>query len=168
MTRRLLLAATAAFAALALPVLADAVPAPVAVVDAFHAALHKGDSAGALRLLSAEVDIFEQGFVDHARANYAGAHIAADVSFAQATERTVLERRILWFGDNTACVLSQTRTKGTFQGQAIDLIGTETMVLQRAGAAWSISHIHWSAHPGGGALQPAGGDQPPAATPQPR
>jgi ketosteroid isomerase-like protein len=154
---KLFLVAALACAVAASPARADALPAPAATVDAFHAALKSGDTAAALRLLTADVDIFEQGFADHTRAAYAGPHIASDAAFAQATVLTVQVRRILWFGDNNACVISQTRTHGSYQGQPIDLVGTETMLLQRAGGSWGISHIHWSAHPSDGAPQAAPG-----------
>ncbi len=133
----------------------DATPGPVTVVDAFHAALKSGDATGALKMLSVSVSIYEQGFVDQTRADYAGAHIAADSAFAQGTDLQLLERRIIWLGDNAACVISKTRTQGNFQGHAINLVGTETVVLQRSGNSWSIEHIHWSAHPADGELKPA-------------
>ena len=132
----------------------EAAPGPVTVVDAFHAALKSGDATAALRVLSVSVSIYEQGFVDQTRADYAGAHIAADAAFA-STDLQVLERRIIWLGDNAACVISKTRTQGNFQGHSIDLVGTETMVLQRSGSSWTIEHIHWSAHPGEGEPKPA-------------
>lgn len=134
-------------------------PGPVAVIDAFHAALKSGDANAALRMLSVNVTIFEQGFVDQTRSDYAGAHIAADSAFAQGTSFQVLERRILWLGDNAACVISKTRTQGNFQGHAIDLVGTETMLLQRSGSTWGIEHVHWSAHPAEGELKPAADDK---------
>lgn len=134
---------------------ADAAPGPVAVVDAFHAALKSGDASAALRLLSAGVSIYEQGFVDQTRSDYAGAHIAADSAFAQGTDYQVLERRIIWLGDNAACVISKTHTQGNFQGHAINLVGTETMLLQRSAGNWTIEHVHWSAHPADGELKPA-------------
>jgi ketosteroid isomerase-like protein len=133
----------------------DAAPAPVAVVDAFHAALKANDPSAALRLMSVSASIYEQGFVDQTRADYAGAHIAADAAFASTTDFEVLERRIIWLGDNAACVTSKTRTQGNFQGHPINLIGTETVVMQRSGSSWSIEHIHWSAHPGEGEPKPA-------------
>lgn len=139
---------------------AEAAPGPVAVVDAFHAALKSGDASAALHMLSAGVSIYEQGFVDQTRSDYAGAHIAADSAFAQGTDYQVLERRILWLGDNAACVISKTRTQGNFQGHAINLVGTETVVLQRSGNTWSIEHIHWSAHPADGELKPAADKSP--------
>jgi ketosteroid isomerase-like protein len=130
-------------------------PGPVAAVEAFHAALKGGDAAAALRLLSPAVTIYEQGFVDQTRSDYAGAHVAADSAFAQGTEYQLLERRIIWLGDNAACVISRSHTSGSFQGHAINLVGTETMVLEHAGGAWVIDHIHWSAHPADGELKPA-------------
>ncbi|MDE0855141.1 MAG: nuclear transport factor 2 family protein [Nevskia sp.] len=159
MVKNLLLSFAVAVSALAMPARAatsgDATPGPVAVVDAFHAALKTGDATSALKLLSVSVSIYEQGFVDQTRADYAGAHIAADSAFAQGTELQVLERRIIWLGDNAACVVSKTSTKGNFQGHAINLVGTESMVLQRSGGSWTIEHIHWSAHPADGELKPA-------------
>jgi ketosteroid isomerase-like protein len=146
---------------------ADSEPGPAAAVDAFHAALKSHDTATALKLLAPDASILEQGFVDRTRADYAGAHIAADAAFAEATEFKVLERRIIWLGDNAACVISQTRTIGRFENQSINLIGTETALLQRAGGTWSITHIHWSAHPGDAEPKPAAEDnsKKPAAKP---
>lgn len=157
-----MLAAACGAASAAAP---QAPPSPAGVVDAFHAALKSGDANAALHQLAADVNIFEQGFVDRTRADYAGAHVAADTAFAQSTDFKVLDRRILWLGDNTACVLSQTRTEGRFEGRTINLIGTETMLLQRAGNGWSITHIHWSAHSGEAEAQPAA--QSPADKPAP-
>jgi len=150
-----LAAPLAAFAASNAAAPADSSPAPVAVVEAFHAALKAGDPSGALKLLSVSASIYEQGFIDQTRSDYAGAHIAADAAFAQATELQVLERRIIWLGDNAACVISRSQTRGNFQGHPINLVGTETMVLQRSGNSWNIEHIHWSAHPADGELKPA-------------
>ena len=120
---------------------------PEQVVDAFHQALSKGDSNAALQLLSPTALIFEQGFIDHGRAEYAGPHIAADAEFARAVSYQVIARQTIRMGDSAACVLSQTHTSGRFQGNPIELDGSETMLLQRQGASWTISHIHWSAHP---------------------
>jgi ketosteroid isomerase-like protein len=150
-----LAAPLAAFAASDTAAPAGSSPAPVAVVEAFHAALKAGDPSGALKLLSVSASIYEQGFIDQTRSDYAGAHIAADAAFAQATELQVLERRIIWLGDNAACVISRSQTRGNFQGHPINLVGTETMVLQRSGNSWNIEHIHWSAHPADGELKPA-------------
>lgn len=130
------------------------VPKPVAVVDAFHAALHDGHPQSALKLLTQNVYIAEQGFVDTNRAQYAKSQVNEDAAFARATHYKVLNRHLIWLGDSTVCVISQTRTTGTFSGHAIDLIGAETALLQKIGPNWRITHLHWSAHPA---------PQPPAA-----
>ena len=148
----------------AAPVLADgeAAPGPAGVVDAFHAALKAGDTSAALKLLTPDASVYEQGFVDQSRSDYAGAHIAADSAFAQSTELQLLERRVAALGDNAAAVLSRTQTRGSFQGHPINLVGTETILLQRGGGAWLIAHIHWSAHPAEGELKPADNQKKPA------
>lgn len=159
MVKQLLLcagfAAVLAAPAGAAPIPSPFTPAPVAAVEAFHAALKSGDTSAALRLLSPAVTVFEQGFVDQTRSDYAGAHLAADAAFAGGTQSQVIERRIVWLGDSAACVISRTHTTGNFQGHAINLVGTETMVLEHAGGNWTIDHIHWSAHPADGELKPA-------------
>jgi ketosteroid isomerase-like protein len=120
---------------------------PAATVDAFHAALHEGKADAALALLATNVSIFETGFVEQSRDAYRGAHLDADLDFARKTQFAVVERNLMWLGASAACVMSRTTTKGDFQGHPVDLIGTETMLLQKAGDGWVISHIHWSAHP---------------------
>lgn len=132
-------------AVVALP--AQAATDPAATVDAFHAALHAGKRDLALSLLAPDVSMYEQGFVESSRNSYSGGHITADMLFAKDTSYKVTERHMLWFGDSAACVMSQTTTRGQFQGQTIDLIGTETVVLRKAGDGWAIVHIHTSAHP---------------------
>ena len=34
--------------------------------------------------------------------------------------------------------------RGTYKGNGVDQVTTETMVLRRVGGAWKIVHIHWS------------------------
>ncbi|MDR3418733.1 MAG: nuclear transport factor 2 family protein [Nevskia sp.] len=155
-----LAAAWLALAAQAAPA-PDNLPGPVAAVQAFHAALKAGDSAAALKLLAADVTIYEQGFVDAGRDAYGGPHLASDTAFAQGTDYQVQDRRLIWLGDSAACVLSTTHIRGRFQGQPIDLLGTETALLRQAGGNWTIEHLHWSAHPGETPTEPAA--TPPAA-----
>jgi ketosteroid isomerase-like protein len=137
---------------LCLPAMTMVLPAqaasdPAATVDTFHAALKSRDTKTALSLLEPDAVLYEQGFVEKSRNDYSGAHIAADAEFAAATSYVVVERKILWVGDLAACVITQTRTTGTYQKQVLDLIGTETMLLRRSGDGWLIQHAHWSAHP---------------------
>lgn len=126
---------------------ATAAEPPTETVDAFHAALRSGDRVEVLALLTQDVTIYEQGFVERSSKQYEGDHLNADIEFAQAVTRTVL-RRESWQDDNAAWVISETETAGRFKDQPVRLVGTETMILKRDNDAWKIAHIHWSAHSG--------------------
>ena len=149
----------AALAALALPAPAGAQPgrhghaeaAPPSaappqaakVVDAFHAALARGDTAGALAQLSDDALIFEAGGAERSKAEYLAEHLPADAEFAKTTEAKV-EWRTGRASGATAWIASEGRTTGQFRGKLINSRTTETMVLTRMGGRWKISHIHWS------------------------
>ena len=114
-----------------------------AAVDAFHAALRRGDTRAALALLAGDALIFEAGGVERSRAEYASHHLGADAEFSKAVPTALTARR----GNRTgelAWIASEGRTTGTYQGKPIDLVTTETMLLRRVGKAWRIVHIHWS------------------------
>ena len=116
-----------------------------AVVDAFHAALHRGDSAGAAALLSEDAVIFEEGHVEYGKAEYAKHHLPADAAFSKAVTSTVVRRT--GGGDaGTAWLASEGRTKGIFKGKAVNSMTTETMMLRQAESSWKIVHVHWSSH----------------------
>jgi ketosteroid isomerase-like protein len=117
--------------------------APSEVVDAFHFALKSGDRRKALELLSADITIFEQGKVERSRTEYAKGHLAEDIAFAAATQRTVARRAARLLG-NTAWVMSINRNRGKFNNRPVDFTTDETMVLTRTGGKWRIVHIHWS------------------------
>jgi len=117
---------------------------PAATVDAFHAALTAGDRDAALALLAEDLTVFESGFAERTREEYAGHHLGADMEFSAATERQVLARASGEAGD-AAWVLTETRTSGTFRDREISSLGLETMVLHRAEGGWRIVHVHWSA-----------------------
>jgi len=155
-------ATTTLFAALAVLSLADAsavearqpaaardaaLPAAEAeaarVVDAFHAALGRGDTAAALAQLAEDVIIFEAGGAERSKAEYASHHLAADAAFAQAVPDTRSRRTGRAVGD-LAWIASEGRTTGRYRNAAVDRLSTETMVLRREGGTWRIVHIHWS------------------------
>lgn len=117
--------------------------APSEVVDAFHFALRSGDRRKALELLAADITIFEQGRVERSRTEYAKAHLAEDIAFAAATQRTVARRSARLLG-NAAWVMSINRNRGKFNNRPVDFTTDETMVLTRTGGKWRIVHIHWS------------------------
>ena len=120
--------------------------AAAAIVSAFHADLRDNWRQGVLDLLAPDVAIFEQGYTESSRDAYASGHLDNDLTFARTTQYDVVHRESLASGD-TAWVITQARTTGTFAGENVDIDNTETMILQRRGGKWQIVHIHWSAHP---------------------
>ena len=115
----------------------------VAVVDAFHRALRRGDTAAAAVMLADDAVIYESGGAERSRAEYASHHLAADAAFSKTTQ-SVINRRSAQAIGNFAWIATESTTNGSFEGRAINSVGTETMVLRRAGASWRIVHIHWS------------------------
>ncbi len=114
------------------------------VAAQFHAALTAGNAEGASALLSATALIYESGHAE-TRDEYISHHLAADIAFAKATQRTVKNTRQQC--DETMCVLMQSsETTGTVKGKSVRYVGQETMVLRREGDAWKIQHVHWSSH----------------------
>lgn len=128
----LLLAGAGAFAA-----------TPSETVTAFHAAIHAGDKARALELLSPGVVIYESGHVESGRDEYAGHHLGADMEFARTTTRKVTRHSERVDG-NMAIVLDETTTSGTWKGKPLASSGVETAVLEKKGDGWVIVHVHWS------------------------
>ena len=118
---------------------------PAATVDAFHLALRAQDGKAALALLGPEAVVFEQGFYEASRDDYEKTSLADDLKFAATTTREVQSREAVVSGD-VAWVQSLTHTRGKFGENPVDLSGAETVILRRAGDAWKIVHIHWSAH----------------------
>jgi ketosteroid isomerase-like protein len=114
-----------------------------ATVDAFHAALRRGDAKAAAALLADDALIFESGGVERTKAEYAAHHLPADAEFSRAVS-SVVTRRAGSSNGSVAWIASEGRTTGTYKGKRLDLSTTETMVLRRAGPAWKITHIHWS------------------------
>jgi len=116
------------------------------VVDAFHAALKQNNASAALALLSEDVLIFEGGYVERSKAEYASHHLATDAAFASAAPSSLLRRSAYADGD-TAWISSETRTTGRYKDKAVDRLSTESMVLKKDVAGWRIVHIHWSSRP---------------------
>ncbi|KQN26915.1 hypothetical protein ASE86_07655 [Sphingomonas sp. Leaf33] len=114
-----------------------------AVVDSFHRSLQQGDLVAAAAFLSPDVIIFESGSVERNRAEYVSHHLPADAAFAKVTTRKVTAQSANLVG-NFAWIATESRTRGTFKGKAIDSGSTETMVLRAEGGTWKIVHIHWS------------------------
>ena len=114
------------------------------VAAQFHAALTAGNAEGASALLSATALIYESGHAE-TRDEYLSHHLAADIAFAKATQRTVKNTQQQC--DESMCVLMQSsETTGTVKGKSVRYVGQETLVLRREGDAWKIQHVHWSSH----------------------
>lgn len=121
----------------------DSLQNPAATVDAFHAALARGDSDGAAALLADDALIFESGGAEHSKAEYASHHLSADAGFAQAVPRSVTSRSGAVIGD-MAWIATEGRTTGTYRDRQIDSLSKETMLLRKGADGWKIVHIHWS------------------------
>ena len=122
---------------------AHAQQTPQQVVAAFHGAMAKGDTKTMLNLLAPDVVIFEAGGAEMNRDEYRTHHLGADVAFARAATRKVVDSQAKVAGD-AAWVLTRSTTTGTFQGKSVNSRGVETMVLRKTPQGWRIVHIHWS------------------------
>jgi ketosteroid isomerase-like protein len=135
---------TLAFAAVSLAASAASHAADAKeTLASFHAALVAGDKAKALELMAPDVAIYESGYVERSRAEYASHHLDGDMAFAKTSTRKVIRQSERIEG-NTAIIQGETETTGTSNGKAIHAFGTETTVLEKKGDAWTIVHVHWS------------------------
>ncbi len=116
---------------------------PKETMAAFHDALAAGDKAKALSLLAPEVAIYEAGYVERSRDEYASHHLNGDMEFAKASTRKMLKQTERIDG-NTAIVWEETETTGTSRGKPVHAFGTGTAVLEKRGDTWAIVHVHWS------------------------
>jgi ketosteroid isomerase-like protein len=112
------------------------------VVQDFHRALAEADSARVLELLHPDAIIYEAGHAETVE-EYRAGHLAADIRFAAASEREVLDEQTMVTGD-AVVYLSESHVRGTIGEREIDSHGVETMVLVPEGDGWIIRHIHWS------------------------
>lgn len=116
---------------------------PKQVLAAFHAALASGDQVKATELLAPDITIYESGYVERSRAEYAGHHLPEDIAFAKTATNKLLQTKERIEG-NLAVIWQETETKAKHKGKELHIFGTETSVLQRVGDSWGIVHIHWS------------------------
>jgi ketosteroid isomerase-like protein len=116
--------------------------AVVAAVDAYHAALTRGDSSAVDRLLAPEALILESGGVE-TRVEYLGGHLRGDIAFAQGVPRQRGAITVRVRGD-VAWATSTSVTQGEYRGRDINSASAELMVLERAESGWRIAAIHWS------------------------
>lgn len=116
----------------------------VGVLDAFHHALEEGRGDEALQYLADDVIVLEGG---HAQtlAEYASGHLANDMAFLAAMDSTRLSREVRSSdsGDQMT-VVTRNRLRGTYGDKALDLVSSETAVLEKREGQWKIVHVHWS------------------------
>jgi ketosteroid isomerase-like protein len=131
------------FAALAVLSAGAFAATPGEAVSTFHAAVKAGDTTKALALLSPTIVIYESGYVERSREEYASHHLASDIEFSKVVTRKVLKHTERTDG-NIATVLEETETTGAFKGKPVHSFGVETAVLEKKGDDWVIVHVHWS------------------------
>ncbi len=124
---------------------ANAAPDAVATAADFHAALDAGNADAAAALLADDLTVYEEGHVERTKAEYLRAHLPADIAFSRAVPGTTTLSQTFTHGD-MAWVISEGRTKGTYESKPVDRITTETLILRLDTAGWRIVHIHWSSH----------------------
>lgn len=120
----------------------------VVVAEQFHDLLRQGQRDAALQLLAPDVRIFESGYSEDTRDGYAAnGHLDDDMRFAAGTVRAVQQRHIVSSaaGDLT-CIMLIANIRGKYEGQPVNLVQSETMLLQHEAQGWRIVHIQWSGH----------------------
>ena len=115
-----------------------------AVVEAFHAALQRGDGKAAMELLAADAVILESGSVE-TRAEYEAHHLQEDIRFAQTVRNTRSDVHVAVEG-NAAWLISRSRAEGSFEGKPVNSSGVELAVLTKTRNGWRIRATHWSSH----------------------
>lgn len=118
---------------------------PAAVVDAFEAAIAKGDEAAAA-LLAPGVLIYESGGQESSREEYVSHHMKSDMAFLAGSKREMLSRSE-GGDDQHAWVATRSRIVARHQGKDVDLFSTGSVMLKRTPEGWRIVHIHWSSRP---------------------
>lgn len=116
---------------------------PSETLAAFHAAIAAGDKTKASALMAPEIAVYESGYVEASRSQYASHHLADDIGFAKTTARKVLKHSQRIEG-NVAVIWEETETTGTAHGKPIHAFGTETALLEKRPDGWTIIHVHWS------------------------
>ena len=114
-------------------------------VDAFHAALARGDSVAAAALLDTSAVIYEQGQAELSKAEYVASHLPADIAFLAIARETVGTRT---GGANAglAWIATQGHVEGHLGDRFVVRDTTESMILRKTSLGWRIVHVHWSSH----------------------
>jgi ketosteroid isomerase-like protein len=95
--------------------------------------------------LDQNVVIFESGNVESSLAEYESHHMKSDIAFMAAMNIELLTREVIDAGES-ATVISRSRISGKYKNKEIDLVNTETLVIQRRNGKWKVVHVHWSSN----------------------
>lgn len=120
-------------------------PAPEAVLEAFHAAVVRGDAAAAADALDETLLVFEEGWVDAGKAAFVRDHLPEDIAYLKTMTETQVSRTGGVSGD-LAWIATQGRMQGVHDGKPVDRDTAETVILKRTNGVWKIVQIHWSSH----------------------
>jgi uncharacterized membrane protein/ketosteroid isomerase-like protein len=115
----------------------------VEVADRVARAIASGNTEDLKQLLDDRVVIFESGNVESSLAEYESHHMKSDIEFMAEMNVELLSRDVIESVDS-ATVISRSRITGNYANRAIDLVNTETLVVQKRDVAWKVIHIHWS------------------------
>jgi ketosteroid isomerase-like protein len=121
---------------------ADDEAAVTAAVKEFQTAMDTGDAPTVMKYIADDALMMEGGTIEN-RMQYEENHLPADLEFAKGmtAKRMPVKQDIR--GD-VAWVRTSTEFTGTFQGQPLNLLGLETMVLTREPDGWRVRALHWS------------------------
>lgn len=114
----------------------------------FHEALSSGDPSKVKALLDPSVLVLESGGAERSRAEYAAHHLGADMEFLRTVSPKLQRQSGNTVGD-LAWIASESRLTGTTNDRPVDLLSTETLVMQRSSGGWKVVHVHWSSRPAG-------------------
>lgn len=121
-------------------------PAEVtAAVEGFYSAIKKGDAAAAMSFIAPGATFVESGKLE-TRAEYESNHLPADIEFESQVTGRRRPMEVNFQGD-TAWVIAVTDYAGTFDGNPVDFISAQLVVLTRDSGRWMIRAIHWSSRP---------------------
>jgi uncharacterized membrane protein len=115
----------------------------VKVAERMGQAIGRGDTEELKRVLDQNVVIFESGNVESSLAEYESHHMKSDIAFMAAMNIELLSREVI-DAEDSATVISRSRISGAYKSKEIDLVNTETLVIQRRNGEWKVVHVHWS------------------------
>ena len=133
---------------LSLTACASSQPAPpnesdvIAVVESFYGAIKKGDAAAAMSVIAPDAVFLESGKLE-TRAEYEANHLPADIDFESQVTGKRGPMRVTFEG-NTAWVIALTEYDGKFEGDPVNFVSAQLVVLTRDSGNWRIRSIHWS------------------------